>query len=445
MNQTSEQARLEGGDILEGIGERMHALAARLWPLNRSLTGEGVRQTLRMLQDIVPALRIHEVPSGTTAFDWTVPDEWNVREAWIEGPDGARVVDFAQNNLHLVGYSIPVDATMTLEELDAHLYSLPELEDAIPYVTSYYARRWGFCMRHSDRLKLAPGRYRVRIDSTLQPGSMTYGEVVLPGEREQEVLLSTYICHPSMANNELSGICVSAFLARWLATRRRRYTYRILFLPETIGSITYLSRHLAHLKKRVIAGYVVTCVGDDRAYSYLPSREGNTLADRVARHVLKHIAPDFRTYSFLDRGSDERQYCAPGVDLPVASIMRSKYGTYPEYHTSLDDLRLVTPAGLEGGFTALRRALEAIEENYRPQVTVLCEPQLGRRGLYPTLSTKSSGQTVRVMMNLIAYSDGTRSLLDIAETIGAPIWDLVPICKLLEEHGLLRESESNHA
>lgn len=424
------------------LGDAMYALAKRLWPINRSLTGEGVRETLGVLKELLPNLRIHEVASGTQVFDWIVPNEWNVREAWIEGPNGIRVVDFADHNLHLMGYSIPVDTVMRLEELQEHLYSIPDQPTAIPYVTSYYSERWGFCLRHQDRLKLKPGSYRIHIDATLKPGFLTYGELLIPGETENEVFLSTYICHPSMANNELSGPCVTTYLAKYLSDLpKRRHTYRVVFIPETIGSLTYLSRNIEHLKRHVVAGFNVTCVGDDRCYSYLPSRSGDTLSDRAALHVLRHLAPDFKKYSYLDRGSDERQYCAPGVDLPIASIMRSKYDAYPEYHTSLDDLALVSASGLMGGYKALHKAVEVIEHNFIPHVTVLGEPQLGRRGLYPTISAKSSCDSVKTMMDLIAYSDGNHSLLDIAEIIGVPMWELEPICQELSAHDLMVNSE----
>lgn len=419
-------------------GREIHKLANALWPINRSLTGEGVRQTLRMLQTELPGLVIHEVPSGTQVFDWTVPKEWHIRDAYIQTPDGRKICHFHQNNLHLVGYSIPVNKTINLTELKNHLYSLPEQPDAIPYITSYYKERWGFCLTHNELLGLEEGEYQVVVDSELFNGSMSYGELIIPGKIEREIFLSTYICHPSMANNELSGPCVTSFIVKELLKKPRKYTYRIVFIPETIGSITYLSRHLTHLKSKVFAGYNISCVGDDRAYSYLPSRHGQTPSDLAANHVLKHICPEYVSYNWKDRGSDERQYCAPGIDLPIASIMRTKYGEYDEYHTSLDDLKnVVTPEGLQGGFNALWRSIEALENNCYPLYTVFGEPQLGKRGLYPTLSTKNSGHKVRLMMDILTWSDGKHSLIEIANLCGAPVWDLYPIIQTLQEQMLI--------
>lgn len=421
----------------------MYGWVRDLFPIARSLTGPGVRETLGYLSALLPGLRIESVPSGRRVFDWTVPDEWTIRDGFVSDEAGNRLIDFRRSNLHVVGYSEPVDAWLTLDELQPHLHSLPDQPDAIPYVTSYYKRRWGFCLTEGQRRQLRPGRYRAVIDSDLAPGVLNYAELVLPGRLTKEVFLSTYICHPSMANNELSGPVVATAIVRWLTTLAdRKYTYRLVFVPETIGAIVYLEKHIEALKRNVVAGFQITCIGDDRCYSYVPSRAGNSFPDRVALHVLKHIAPDFKRYTYLDRGSDERQYCAPGVDLPVASIMRSKYGEYPEYHTSLDDLKLVTADGLAGGFDALRAAIETMEHDCHPVVTVLGEPQLGSRGLYPTLSTKSSTASVRTTMNLLAYSDGTHSLLEIAEIIGVPMWELVPAYLTMSEHGLLRDSES---
>lgn len=419
-------------------GEEMHDLCRRLFPICRSITGDGVRRTFDILREYLPELNIFEIPSGEKCFDWEVPDEWNIRDAHIIAPDGEKLADFKKSNLHIVNYSAPFDGEIELDELQKHLYSLPEQPDAIPYITSYYKERWGFCITENQRRKLKNGKYKVVIDSELKPGNLTYGEIILKGESEQEIFLSTYICHPSMANNELSGVAVMTFLARWLMSlENRKYTYRVVFVPETIGSIVYLSRNLDQLKKNVFAGYVLTCIGDERSFSYLSSRAENTPSDKIARHVLQNLHPEFKKYSFLDRGSDERQYCSPNVDLPMASLMRTKYGEYPEYHTSLDDLNLVTPNGLLGGFAVVKKCLECLERDEKLRMTVCGEPQFGRRGIYPTLGERGNKQKTKALLDFSAYADGTLTLSEIAEKIGLPMWELFDIVEKLKKEKLL--------
>ena len=430
-------------EAILAIGDEMHGWARDLFPICRSITGDGVRQTLRYFQNILPDLTLHEVPSGTRAFDWTVPDEWNITEGYLENEAGERIVDFADSNLHVLNYSEPVDCWLDRGALESHLYSMPDQPDLTPYVTSYYQRRWGFCLPHRLRESLPPGRYHAVIRSRLEPGALTYGELVLPGQVADEVLLSTDISHPSIANNELSGPVTTAALARWLSRRPdRRLTYRIVFLPETIGSILYLSRHLAALKQNVIAGYLVICTGDERTYSLMPSRDGNTLADRIARHVLQRRVEAYDEYDFLERGGDERQYCSPGIDLPLAVVMRSKYATYPEYHTSADDLSLVTPAGLAGSYMVLRDCLRILEHDGYYRATTLCEPQLGKRGLYPTLSVKGSATGVRAMMNVLAFCDGRRDLVALSERVRLSAPDVIPMLETLVAHDLIERLDT---
>ena len=421
------------------IGINIHNLAKQLWGINRSITGEGVRQTLTAISEHIPNLKIHSVKSGTKVFDWDVPKEWHVNEAYIISPSGERICDFKKNNLHLVGYSTSCNKTLPLSELQNHLYSLPEQPDAIPYITSYYKEHWGFCISEIDRNKLESGDYQVVIDSKLFDGVLNYGELIIKGLTPDEIFISTYVCHPSMANNELSGLTVVTYLAKWLMKQiNHRYTYRIVFVPETIGSITYLSANYKEMQNNIVAGFNVSCVGDNRTYSYLPTRRGDTLSDDVAKHVLNWIYPDYVRYTWNDRGSDERQYCSPGIDLPIACIMRTKYGMYPEYHTSLDNLdQVVTPEGLKGGYDALKLSLELLEKNEFLKVNVLCEPRLGKRGLYPNLSIKESSKEVRVMLNLISWCDGEHSLINIADKIGVPAWDLYEIVDKLKSHELL--------
>ncbi|MFT3984460.1 MAG: DUF4910 domain-containing protein [Lachnospiraceae bacterium] len=421
-------------------GRGMFALAEELFPVCRSITGDGVRETFRILKKYCADIRLTEVPSGTQAFDWTVPQEWNITEAYLEDENGNRILDFQENNLHAVGYSVPVDTVLSLEELTPHLYTLKEQPQVIPYVTSYYERRWGFCMTQKQKEELKPGDYHAVIRSAFTDGSLTYGEILIPGRTEQEIFLSTYICHPSMANNECSGPALMMYLANYIKSiPNRKYSYRLILVPETIGAITYLSRYLPEMQKKVIAGFNLTCVGDDRTYSLVHSRYGDTLADRVLTCVLHAHYPDYIDYSYLKRGSDERQYQAPGVDLPVVCFCRSKYHVYPEYHTSADNLDIISPDGFAGSYTVIRGCIEALERNAVYRVTCLCEPQLGKRGLVPTTSSKETYQETLALKDILAYADGTNDLIRLSSLIGAPLSVVISAADKLLSAGLLKE------
>lgn len=425
------------------IGQEILDFAKVIFPINRSLTGEGVRETFRHIKERLPGLTVHAVPSGTEAFDWVVPNEWEITEAYIENSSGKRLVDFANNNLHVVGYSTAVDVSLSLDELQEHLHSLPDKPEAIPYVTSYYSDRWGFCLTHLQRTALVPDTYRAVIRARKFQGVMNYAELVIPGESSKEVFLSTYVCHPSMANNEVSGPSVLTFVGKWLQSGPRHFTYRLVFLPETIGAIYYLSQHLEHLRQHVHVGFNISCVGDDRNYSFVSSRKGQTLADRIASHILPTLSPSFVRHSFLERASDERQYGSPLVDLPLVSLSRTKYGCYEEYHTSLDNFDVVTSTGLEGGFNMISSCIQTAESNRTYIARFPCEPQLGKRGLYPTLGGGKVSASVDVLLNVLSYCDGETDLLTLAEICGLSIFDVADAAKTLEEHGLISEIKAN--
>lgn len=428
-----------GYDLDSKIKEDMYELCKDLFPICRSITGNGVRETLSILNQVIDGnIKIYEISSGTQVFDWRVPKEWNIKEAYIENSRGQRIIDFQNNNLHVVGYSTPVDKIVDLQELKSIVYTQPDQPDAIPYITSYYKERYGFCMSQNQFNSLLEDNYHIVIDSELKSGSLTYGEIIIPGDTKEEVFLSTYICHPSMANNELSGPVVATYLAKWLKSlKKRRYTYRIIFIPETIGAITYLSKNLKYLKEHIIAGFNLSCVGDNRTFSYVESRYGNTMADKVAKNVLGFYYPNYKSYSFLKRGSDERQYNAPGVDLPVCAICRSKYAEYPEYHTSKDDLQVISQEGLFGAYEVYQQCILVLENNYKYKMNVLCEPQLGKRGLYPTISQKGTYNEVKAMTDFIAYADGSNDVIDISNIIGVPVKDLLVVIKILKQAELL--------
>lgn len=409
----------------------------RLWPLPRSLTGDGVRATLDILSELHPIERT-EVPSGTRVFDWTVPDEWRVASAYLVAPDGRRIADFRDNNLHLVGYSRPFRGRLSLAELQAHLDSIPEQPTAIPYRTSYYDDNWGFCLADEERRALPDGDYEVVVDTQLAPGSLTIGEAVIPGETSEEILLSTYTCHPSMANNELSGPLATAFLMRRLAARpRRQLTYRFVFLPETIGSIAYLWLRGETLKRHCVGGYVVTCCGDGGPFTYKASRRGGSPSDRIAERVLARCARGrYSTFAFRpDEASDERIYNSPGFDLPIGSLMRTMYGRYSEYHTSLDNKSLISFPALQETVDILEAMVDDFESRRRYRLTAAPEPQLGRRGLYP--STPEGRVQISRQYWLMHYADGQHDLLDIAEMSRHDLKDLEATAELLTRAGLL--------
>ena len=418
-------------------GARMHALMSELFPICRSITGDGVRQSLGLIGQRIP-LDLHEVPTGTRVLDWTVPDEWNVRDAYIRH-DGRRVVDFTSSNLHLVSYSEPVAATMSLAELRPRLHVHPERPDWIPYRTSYYARSWGFCLAQEQLESLQDGEYEVLVDSTLEPGSLTYGECVLPGERQQEVLLTTHVCHPSLANDNLSGMALLTELGAALAEAPRRFTYRLLFIPGTIGSITWLARNEAELE-RIVGGLVVACAGDPAGLCYKRSRRGDTPIDRAAEYVLsrRHGA---RVSDFVPWGWDERQFNSPGFDLPVGCLSRSREEEYPEYHSSADDLDLVRPEQLEDALSTLLEILDVLEADQRyVNLSPKGEPQLGKRGLYSSTGGGAAQDEQLAMLWVLNQSDGEVSLLDVAERSGLEFETVREAASRLREAGLLDEA-----
>jgi aminopeptidase-like protein len=431
------------------VGAELHRFIADLYPICRSITGNGVRDTLRRIQQLLPPLVTHEVASGTQVFDWTVPREWNIRDAWIKNLAGDRVVDFRASNLHVVSYSVPVSRRMTVDELRGRLHMLPDRPQWIPYKTSYYSENWGFCVSAEQADALTDAEYDVSIDSTLENGHLSYGELLVPGDTADEVLFSCHICHPSLCNDNLSGVAVAVFLARWLAARaRRRLSYRFLFIPGTIGSITWLARNTDRLAA-IRHGVVLTGLGAPGPLVYKRSRRGTADIDRIAELVLKQGGEEFAVRDFIPYGYDERQYCSPGIDLPVGCLSRTPYGEYPEYHTSADDLGFVSPETLAGSYRACQEIVGMLEAN----VTYvnrfpMCEPQLGRRGLYDGMGGAGQRRTREMaLLWLLNLADGSHSLLDIAVRSGVAIASLVDAATALVDKGLLeaRERTANSA
>jgi aminopeptidase-like protein len=419
-------------------GAVIYNLAAQLYPICRSIAGNGVRASLNILSQYVP-LTVHELATGTRVFDWTIPREWNIRNAYVKDFSGRKVIDFQNSNLHVVNYSTPVHARLPLTELRKHLFTLPEQPDRIPYRTTYYTESWGFCMSHNRMLELADGEYEVVIDASLDEGHLTYGEFLHRGEREGEVLLSAHICHPSLANDNCSGLALLAYLARQLG--KTRYSYRFLFAPGTIGAIAWLSRNEASVE-RIRAGLVLSCVGDGGDPTYKRSRRGDALIDRAMMHVLHHLSPRARILEFSPYGYDERQFCSPGFNLPIGMFQRSQFSTFPEYHTDADNLDLIRPEHLQLSCKLLLAVIDIIEKdgiyvNLNPR----CEPQLGRRGLYQSIGGyKDAPAQQKAMLWVLNLSDGCHSLLDIAERSGLPFANIWGAAELLIGHGLLRET-----
>jgi aminopeptidase-like protein len=414
---------LTSGDFT-AAGERMYRLAAELYPICRSITGDGFRQTLRRLGEQV-TLEVHEVPTGTQVFDWTIPKEWNIRDAWIKNTAGERVIDFQRSNLHVVNYSVPVHRKMPLAALREHLHTLPEQPELIPYRTSYYQETWGFCLTENELTRLPEGEYEVCIDSTLQNGSLTYGEYYLPGRRTDEILLSCHACHPSLCNDNLSGVVLVTCLAEMLQSATREYSYRFLFIPGTIGAITWLARNEKQAA-RIKHGLVVACVGDAGKFHYKRSRRGHAEIDRAVVHALKHSGHPFEVRDFSPYGYDERQYCSPGFNLPVGSLTRTPHGEFPAYHTSADNLDFITSQALAESLAVYRSVLNILENNARyHNLNPKCEPQLGRRGLYRSLGgLPDAGEREKAMLWVLNLSDGNHSLLGIAERSDLP-FDLI--------------------
>jgi len=418
------------------VGKDLYDFAAKLYPICRSITGDGIRQTLSMISERLP-LEIHEVPSGTKVFDWIVPKEWNIQDAYIIRPGGKRVAEFRKCNLHVLNYSTPIRRRMPLSELRPHLFTIPEKPGWIPYRTSYYKEDWGFCLSHNELLTLEDGEYEVCIDSTLKDGSLTYGECVIRGQSTDEVLISSHACHPSLANDNLSGLVVATELAKAALGRDLRYSYRFIFIPGTIGAITWLARN-REAAQRVRHGLVLTGLGDKGQFHYKKSRRGNAEIDRAVTHILAHLGESAKVLEFSPYGYDERQYCSPGFNLAVGCLMRSVWGSFPEYHTSADNLEFIRPQQLAESFHLCAAIFNVLENNrtYR-NLQPYCEPQLGRRNLYRSTGGESISDEIHARLWVLNFSDGEHSLLDIAERSGLPFHAIRNAAELLVQSELL--------
>ena len=424
------------------LGEELHGFAAELYPICRSITGDGIRETLERIKQRIP-LELTEVATGTPVFDWTVPKEWNIRDAYIKDRHGRRIVDFQQHSLHVVNYSTPVHATMPLSELRPHLHTLPDHPEWIPYRTYYYQESWGFCLPHREMLALEDGDYEVCIDSSLADGNLTYGECYVPGRSTDEVLVSCHTCHPSLANDNLSGVVVATALAEYLQKQDLRYSYRFLFIPGTIGAITWLARNQERAQL-IRHGLVLAGIGDRGAFHYKKSRQGDSEIDRAAAHVISHSGEASEVLDFSPYGYDERQYCSPGFNLAVGCLMRSVWGTFPEYHTSADNLEFIDPLQLAKSLRVCADIVRVLENNCKyTNLSPYCEPQLGKRNLYRSTGGESIGADINARLWVLNLSDGNHSLLDIAERSGLPFQAIHDAAELLWASGLLKKKDAD--
>ena len=426
--------------------DKIYKLGIKIFPICRSITGEGNRETLKIFKNFCNNLKIKEIRSGSKVFDWKIPQEWNVKDAYVLDKYNNKIINFKKSNLHLVNYSKPVNKILNRKELLKKIFTNKFRPNSIPYVTSYYKKNWGFCISENEKKKIIKkyklnDKFKILIDSSFKKkGSLTYGEILIPGKSKKEIFLSTYICHPSMANNELSGPLMSLLVCDYFKKRKNNLSIRAIFIPETIGSIAYLSKNLSKLQKNFYCGFNLTCIGDERKYSYLPSKYGNALSDKVIVKTFQDMKLKYKKYSFLERGSDERQYNSPGVDLPVACIMRSKFGTYPEYHTSDDNFKLVTKKGLHESFKVVKNCLDILMKNIIPKATIKCEPQLGKRKLYNSISNlQSKFSENQELCNFLQYADGTNDLLDISKYIKLSFKKTLNVYKILKKHKLVKK------
>jgi len=420
-------------------GQKILKIIKKLFPINRSITGDGNRKSLKIIKEIIPKIKIIEYKSGSKVFDWKIPPEWNIKDAYVTDNNDKKIIDFKDNNLHLLGYSTPINKIINKNELLKHLHTDSVDKNAIPYVTSYYKKNWGFCVTENFKKKLKGNSFKVFIDSSFKKnGSLTLGELILKGKSKKEIIISCNICHPSLVNNELSGPTLLSFLSKYISQKKNFYTYRILFVPETIGMISYLNKNLIKIKKNFVAGFHLTCIGDNGKFSMIESKYANSLSDKIAKDILKSRRN--KIHKFTECGSDERQYNYPGINLPVVTLTRTKFGDFKEYHTSKDNLKMVSPKSLEESFLFVKDLFQRIEKtskDYRVYSTTKCEPFLSKRGLYRSISKKNVSSYKRYMFNILYYGDGLR-ISQISEILGEDTKIILKIAKKLEKFKIIK-------